>query len=106
MSGTEEKGVYVCMATDAISPARADNYDTAVPAFVDREFVLVAEFLDTRGIKVIHGEFPPLGVQLTVQCSGGTNAAQTREDSRSVGRYATTECVWQTTNYLQFVVQK
>ena len=63
MRGTEEKGVDVRMATDMISLAWADNYDIAVLVSSDRDFVPVAEFLETRGIKVIHGAFPPMGAQ-------------------------------------------
>ena len=51
MRGTEEKGVDVRMATDMISLAWADNYDTAVLVSLDRDFVPVAEFLETRGIE-------------------------------------------------------
>ena len=60
MRRTEEKGVDVSMAADMISLAWADNYDIAVLVSSDRDFVPVAEFLETRGIKVIHGAFRPL----------------------------------------------
>ena len=68
MRGTEEKGVDVHMATDMISLAWVDNYDIAVLVSSDRDFVPVAEFLETRGIKVIHGAFPPKGSELTARC--------------------------------------
>ena len=70
MRGTEEKGVDVRLATDMISLAWVDNYDVAVLVSSDRDFVPVAEFLETKGIKVIHGAFPPRGAQLTARCWG------------------------------------
>ena len=70
------------MATDMISLAWADNYDTAVLVSSDRDFVPVAEFLETRGIGVIHGAFPPGGAQLTARCWGSVNVAQLREEFR------------------------
>ena len=79
MRGTEEKGVDVRMATDMISLAWADNYDIAVLVSSDRDFVPVAEFLETRGIKVIHGALPPSGAQLTARCWGSVNIIQLRE---------------------------
>ncbi len=82
MRGTEEKGVDVRMATDMISLAWADNYDIAVLVSSDRDFVPVAEFLETRGIKVIHGAFPPMGAQLTRKCWGSINVADLREGFR------------------------
>lgn len=82
MRGTEEKGVDVRMATDMISLAWADNYDIAVLVSSDRDFVPVAEFLETRGIKVIHGAFPPRGAQLTARCWGSVNVARLREEFR------------------------
>ncbi len=84
MRGTEEKGVDVRMATDMISLAWADNYDIAVLVSSDRDFVPVAEFLETRGIKVIHGAFPPRGAQLTARCWGSVNVALLREEFRFV----------------------
>ena len=82
MRGTEEKGVDVRMATDMISLAWVDNYDIAVLVSSDKDFVPVAEFLQTRGIKVIHGAFPPKGAQLTQKCWGSINIALLREDFR------------------------
>ena len=75
MRGTEEKGVDVRMATDMISLAWVDNYDVAVLVSSDRDFVPVTEFLETKGIKVIHGAFPPKGAQLTRKCWGSINVA-------------------------------
>ena len=84
MRGTEEKGVDVRMATDMISLAWADNYDIAVLVSSDRDFVPVAEFLEAKGIKVIHGAFPPRGAQLTAKCWGSVNVALLREEFRFV----------------------
>ena len=80
--GTEEKGVDVRMATDMISLAWVDNYDIAVLVSSDRDFVPVAEFLETRGIKVIHGAFPPKGAELTARCWGSINIPHLREKFR------------------------
>ena len=70
MRGTEEKGVDTRIATDLISLAWADGYDAAVLISADRDFVPVAEFLQTKGIKIIHGTFPPNGSELTQKCWG------------------------------------
>lgn len=82
MRGMEEKGVDVRMATDMISLAWVDNYDIAVLVSSDRDFVPVAAFLETRGIKVIHGAFPPKGAHLTAQCWGAVNIPDLRERFR------------------------
>ena len=70
MRGTEEKGVDTRIATDMIKLAWIDNYDVAVLLSSDRDFVPVVEFLSTRGIKTIHGAFPPEGSMLTQKCWG------------------------------------
>lgn len=82
MRGTEEKSLDVRMATDMISLAWVDNYDIAVLVSSDRDFVPVAEFLETRGIKVIHGAFPPQGSELTGKCWGSINVPRLREEFR------------------------
>ena len=82
MRGTEEKGVDVRMATEMISLAWADNYDIAVLVSSDKDFVPVAEFLETKGIKVIHGAFPPKGAHLTRKCWASIHIAAVREDFR------------------------
>ena len=61
MRGTEEKGVDTRIATDIVSLAWANGFNCAVLVSSDRDFVPVAEFLHTKGIKVVHGAFPPLG---------------------------------------------
>lgn len=68
MRGTEEKGVDTRMATDLISLAWSQSYDVAVLVSSDRDFVPVAEFLQTKGVKIVHGAFPPNGGQLSQKC--------------------------------------
>ena len=68
--GTEEKGVDTRIATDMISLAWVDNYDVAVLLSSDRDFVPVVDFLGKRGIKTIHGAFPPQGSGLSQTCWG------------------------------------
>jgi len=70
LRGTEEKGVDTRMATDLISLAWSDGYDVAVLVSSDKDFVPVADFLQSKGIKVIHGAFPPAGSQLSQRCWG------------------------------------
>ncbi len=73
MRGTEEKGVDTRIVADMISLAWADAYDVAVLVSADRDFVPVAEFLQTKGIKVIHGGFPPKGSHLSQKCWANLN---------------------------------
>ena len=68
MRGTEEKGVDTRIVTDMISLAWSDSYDVAVLVSADRDFVPVAEFLQAKGIKIIHGAFPPAGSILSQKC--------------------------------------
>ncbi|OLS45856.1 hypothetical protein BV509_16855 [Rhodovulum sulfidophilum] len=68
MRGTEEKGVDTRIVADMISLAWAKAYDVAVLVSSDRDFVPVAEFLQTKGIKVVHGAFPPKGIHLSQKC--------------------------------------
>jgi uncharacterized LabA/DUF88 family protein len=68
MRGTEEKGADTRIVADMISLAWADAYDVAVLVSSDRDFVPVAEFLQTKGIKVVHGAFPPKGSHLSQKC--------------------------------------
>ena len=63
-------------------PGLADNYDVAALVSFDRDFVPVAEFLETRGIRVIHGAFPPRGAQLTARCWGSIDVPRPREEFR------------------------
>lgn len=80
MRGTEEKGVDTRIVTDMMSLAWADNYDVAVLVSADRDFVPVAEFLQTKGIKVIHGAFPPKGSFLSQKCWGKIDLVAVRGD--------------------------
>ncbi len=82
MRGTEEKGVDTRIATDMISLAWEDSYDIAVLVSADRDFVPVAEFLQTKGLKVIHGAFQPKGYHLTQKCWGSINIPSIRDKFR------------------------
>ena len=82
MRGTEEKGVDTRIATDMIKLAWVDNYDIAVLVSSDRDFVPVVEFLSTRGIKTIHGAFPPDGSMLTQNCWGNIRIPEIKERFR------------------------
>ena len=70
LRGTEEKGVDTRIVTDMISLAWANAYDVALLISADRDFVPVADFLQTKGIKVVHGAFPPKGSHLSQSCWG------------------------------------
>jgi uncharacterized LabA/DUF88 family protein len=73
MRGTEEKGVDTRIVADMISLAWANAYDVAVLVSSDRDFVPVADFLQTKGIKVVHGAFPPKGSNLSQKCWANFN---------------------------------
>jgi len=70
MRGSEEKGVDIRLATDLIRLAWLDGYDIAVLLSADKDFVPVAEFLKSRGLKIIHGGFPGAGNQVSRACWG------------------------------------
>ena len=82
MRGTEEKGVDTRIVTDMISLAWVGNYDVAVLVSSDRDFIPVVEFLQTRGIKVVHGAFPPQAHALTGRCWGHIVIPDLRERFR------------------------
>lgn len=82
MRGTEEKGVDVRIATDLIRLAWMDNYDVAVLASSDRDFIPVVEFLETRNIKVIHCTFPQQGLELARACWGSIAVPEISEQFR------------------------
>lgn len=84
MRGTEEKGVDVRIATDMISLAWAGTYDVGVLVSSDRDFVPLAEFLATKGLKVMHGRFPPQGAELAGKCWGEVGIPSLRENFRLV----------------------
>lgn len=75
MRGTEEKGVDTRIVTDMMSHAWADGYNAALLVSADRDFVPVAEELQKRGIKVIHGRFGTTGMELSKKCWGSINIA-------------------------------
>lgn len=76
MRGTEEKGVDTRIVADMISLAWANAFDAAVLVSADRDFVPVADFLQTKGIKVVHGAFPPKGSHLSQSCWGSINVTK------------------------------
>ena len=80
--GAEEKRGDVRMASDMVKLAWVDNYDVAVLVSSDADFVPVAEFHETRGIKVIHGAFPPKGHPLSSCCWGRINLPKLCEEFR------------------------
>ena len=82
MRGTEEKGVDVRIATDMIRLAWMGNYDVAVLASSDRDFIPVVEFLETRNIKVIHCTFPQQGLELARACWGSIAIPEIRGQFR------------------------
>ncbi len=60
-----------------ISLAWANAYDAAVLVSADRDFVPVADFLQTKGIKVVHAAFPPKGNQaISRKCWGSIQRNQ------------------------------
>ncbi len=82
MRGTEEKGVDARIATDMIRLAWIGNYDVAVLASSDRDFIPVVEFLETRNIKVIHCTFPEQGLELARTCWASISIPDIRERIR------------------------
>jgi hypothetical protein len=82
MRGTEEKGVDTRIVTDMISLAWVNAYDVAVLVSSDRDFVPVAEFLQTKGIKVIHGCLPKIGRHLSQKCWASLEMVPLKEHFR------------------------
>lgn len=82
MRGTEEKGVDVRIATDMIMLAWVDSYDVAVLISADADFVPVAEFLQTKGKKIVHAQFPPRGAYLSQKCWGSFDVGAIRDQFR------------------------
>jgi uncharacterized LabA/DUF88 family protein len=68
IAGTVEKGVDNAIATDLIKLAWEQAYDWAVLVSSDTDFIPVAEFLQGKGKKIIHGAFPPIGSDLSCKC--------------------------------------
>jgi uncharacterized LabA/DUF88 family protein len=84
MRGTEEKGVDTRIVTDMISLAWSNGYDAAVLVSSDRDFVPVADFLQTRGIKVVHAAFPPSGSLLSQKCWASFSITNRMADFRKL----------------------
>ena len=70
------------ITTAMISLAWIDNYDVAVLASSDRDFVPVVEFLEAKGKKIVHGAFPPAASELTRQCWASINIPAIQERFR------------------------
>jgi uncharacterized LabA/DUF88 family protein len=84
MRGTEEKGVDTHIVKDMISLAWEGAYDVAVLVSNDRDYVPVAEFLQGKGIKVIHAAFPNMGNQLSQRCWGNIDVTKMMDQFRRV----------------------
>lgn len=80
MRGTEEKGIDTRIATDLVSLAWERAYDVAVLVSADQDYVPAAEYLQTKGMKVIHGSFPPLGMLLRQKCWGAIDIPNYRSE--------------------------
>ena len=80
MRGTEEKGVDTRIATDIVSLAWEGAFDIAVLVSSDQDFVPAAEYLQSKGIKVIHGGFPPKGMLLKQKCWGAIDITTHMDD--------------------------
>lgn len=68
MRGTEEKGVDTRIVTDMMSLAWSGGYDVAVLVSADRDFIPVAEELQKRGLKGVHGQIAGAGQDLARHC--------------------------------------
>ena len=80
MRGTEEKGVDAHIVTDIVSLAWENAYDVAVLVSADQDFVPAAEYLQNKGLKVIHGGFPPAGANLQQKCWGAIDIPKFRSE--------------------------
>lgn len=88
MRGTAEKGVDTRIVADMISLAWEKAYDVAVLVSSDRDFVPVAEFLQSKGIKVIHAAFPPKGSNLSQKCWASFKVSDIKEQMRRPAKQA------------------
>ena len=70
MAGTVEKGVDAFLVTDMIRLAWENSYEVAVVASSDRDLIPAADYLETKGKKVIQAAFPPKGEDLGKSCWG------------------------------------
>ena len=80
MRGTQEKGIDTRIAADLVSLAWEGAYDVAVLVSADQDFVPAAEYLQNKGIKVIHAGFPPNGMLLRQKCWGTVDIPKFREE--------------------------
>lgn len=68
MWGSVEKGVDTAMVTDMVRLAWENSYDIAVLVSSDRDFIPGVEFLNSKGLKVVHAGFLPKGSDLAQRC--------------------------------------
>ena len=68
MRGTEEKGVDTRIVTDMMGLAWSGGYDVALLVSADRDFIPVAQELQKRGLKVVHGQIDGAGQDLAKHC--------------------------------------
>jgi hypothetical protein len=68
MKRTTEKGIDTAIVTDMIRLAWENAWDLAVLVSADADFIPAVEFLNKKGRKVIHGGFPPKGMDLARKC--------------------------------------
>ena len=79
---TVEKGVDTLIATDMIRFAWEDAYDVAVLATLDSDLVPAAQFLATKGLKVVQAGFPPKGFDLATTCWASIDVGAVRNEIR------------------------
>jgi len=82
LAGTIEKGVDTAIATDMIRLAWAGAYDVAVLVSSDADLVPAVQFLESKGVKVVQGGFPPSGSNLAKTCWGCVDLFKLRDEFR------------------------
>ena len=80
MRGTEEKGIDTRIATDLVNLAWEQAYDVAVLVSSDQDFAPAAEYLQNKGMKVIHAGIANKGVFLKQKCWGTFDLPRFRGD--------------------------
>lgn len=76
-SGTIEKGVDTMIVTDMIRLAWSSaSYDIGVLISDDRDFIPAAEFLQSRGVKIIQAGFGNGGRELATKCWASIDLSQ------------------------------
>jgi len=68
LARTIEKGVDTAIVTDMIRLALEDVYQVGVLVSSDADLVPAVEFLELRGVRIIHAGFPPHGSFLSKAC--------------------------------------